>query len=223
LDGDVLLFNQCVAGSASGCLSRNPSPHRRLETFQALSTFKLLRLRQPRRKSGKNSLLAVSVRCLLPPVRELPHTHSCFVCGESNPLGLKLRFETDGRIVQARFRPRLEHIGFKNVVHGGLIATVLDEIMVWACAVQTRQFAFCAELNVRFVSPLPPGEGVIVTGELTANRNDRIFEAQAAVRNSQGQTLAKAKGKYLPIKTNDVAQMFADLVGDVSWIPGRRT
>src|SRR6185436_2207270 len=68
-------------------------------------------------------------------MKELPHTRSCFVCGESNSAGLNLRFETDGRIVQAHFVPRLEHVGFKATVHGGLIATVLDEIMVWACAV----------------------------------------------------------------------------------------
>ena len=63
-------------------------------------------------------------------MKPLPHTHSCFVCGESNPLGLKLRFQTDGRLVHARFVPLPEHIGFKQTVHGGLIATVLDEIMV---------------------------------------------------------------------------------------------
>jgi acyl-coenzyme A thioesterase PaaI-like protein len=72
-------------------------------------------------------------------MRKLPHTHSCFVCGESNPAGLNLRFETDGRVVRARFTPRVEHVGFKQVVHGGIIATVLDEIMVWACAVPTKQ------------------------------------------------------------------------------------
>src|SRR5689334_983114 len=48
------------------------------------------------------------------PMRELPHTHSCFVCGESNAFGLKIRFETDGRIVQARFLPRPEHVGFQQ-------------------------------------------------------------------------------------------------------------
>jgi uncharacterized protein (TIGR00369 family) len=153
-------------------------------------------------------------------VKELPHTHSCFVCGESNPLGLKLRFETDGCFVQARFRPRPEHIGFKNVVHGGLTATVLDEIMVWACAVRTRQFAFCAELNVRFLNPLLPGEEVIVTGELTANRKNRIFEAKATVRNASGQTLADATGKYLPIQAADASEMLTELVGDASWVVG---
>src|SRR3990172_3207672 len=149
---------------------------------------------------GKKNLPPPASRSLLPAMKELPHTHSCFVCGESNPQGLKLRFETDGRIVRARFRPRPEHVGFKNVVHGGLIATVLDEIMVWACAVQTRQFAFCAELNMRFINPLPPGAEVIVTGELTANRKNRLFEAKAAARNGSGQSLAEATGKYLPLK-----------------------
>ena len=153
-------------------------------------------------------------------MRELPHTHSCFVCGESNPLGLRLRFETDGRIVRTRFRPRPEHNGFKKVVHGGLIATVLDEIMVWAVAVPTRQFAYCAELNVRFLKPLPPGEEAIVTAELTANRKGRILEARAGMRSAAGQTFAEATGKYLPIKAADTAEMAADLVGDMNWVLG---
>src|SRR5512133_3324230 len=84
-------------------------------------------------------------------MKELPHTHSCFVCGDANPNGLKLRFETDGKLVKARFVPRAEHAGFRQTVHGGLVATLLDEIMVWACAVQTRRFAFSAELVVRYL------------------------------------------------------------------------
>lgn len=151
-------------------------------------------------------------------MRELPHTHSCFVCGESNAAGLRLRFETDGHLVQTRFWPRPEHIGFKGVMHGGLIATVLDEVMVWACAVGTRKFAFCAELSVRFLSPVQPGEEVIATGELEANRKNRIFEAKAGLRNLSGEILAEATGKYLPIKAGDVSAMAADFVGDASWV-----
>ncbi|PAW72220.1 MAG: hypothetical protein B9S33_22895, partial [Pedosphaera sp. Tous-C6FEB] len=71
----------------------------------------------------------------------LPHTRSCFVCGESNAHGLKLRFTADGQRVHTWFTPRAEHIGFKGVTHGGILATVLDEIMVWAVAVSTRRFA----------------------------------------------------------------------------------
>jgi len=151
-------------------------------------------------------------------VKELPHTHSCFVCGEANPAGLKMRFETDGQIVRATFRPGAEHIGFQGVVHGGITATVLDEIMVWACVVTTRQFAFCAELNVRYLQPLAPDMEVTLTGELVANRKGRVFEARADVRNAAGQVLAEATGKYLPIKEADVAQMATDFVGDPNWL-----
>ncbi len=149
-------------------------------------------------------------------MRELPHTHTCFVCGDSNPAGLKLRFETDGRIVQARFAPCQQHVGFKDTIHGGLITTVLDEIMVWACAVTTRKFAWAAELNVRFVAPLHPGEAALVTAELVANRRDKIFEAKGELRTAAGVTVATATGKYLPIKDADIKTMLADLVGDTS-------
>ena len=151
-------------------------------------------------------------------MKTLPHTRSCFVCGESNPIGLKLRFETDGRIVQTRFTGRAEHAGFRQTVHGGLIATLLDEIMVWACAVQTKRFAFCAELNVRFVNPLRPDEDVIATAELINNRRGKLFEAKAELRDLNGLLLASATGKYLPVKEADVAEMATDFVGDAKWL-----
>jgi len=153
-------------------------------------------------------------------MQELPHTHSCFVCGESNPLGLKLRFHTDGRTVTTRFTPKAEHIGFKGVVHGGLIATVLDEIMVWACAVRTKHFAFCAELNVRFVNPLSPGEEVLATSELVTNRRNRIFETKGVVQTSSGKLLAEATGKYIPIKPEQLPPMLGELIGGGEWLEG---
>lgn len=154
-------------------------------------------------------------------MKVLPHTRSCFVCGESNPIGLDMRFHTDGQTVQARFTPRAEHVGFQGVVHGGIIATLLDEMMVWACAVRTKRFAFCAELNVRFVQPSRPGEETIASAELVENRKDKIFEAKAELRNPAGDVIASATGKYLPIKQADVTEMARDFVDDPGWIFGR--
>jgi acyl-coenzyme A thioesterase PaaI-like protein len=151
-------------------------------------------------------------------MRILPHTRSCFVCGESNPIGLRLRFETDGRIVKSHFVPRAEHIGFKQTVHGGLIATVLDEIMVWACAVVTKRFAYCAELNVRFVHPLRPNEEVLAQAELAANRKGKIFEAKGELRQVGGLLLATATGKYLPVPLVNAAEMAEDFLGETGGI-----
>lgn len=151
-------------------------------------------------------------------MKTLPHTRSCFVCGEANPHGLNLRAQTDGQIVQAQFVPGQEHIGFRQTVHGGLIATLLDEVMVWACAVRTKRFAYCAELSVRFLNPLRPGEPVLAVAELVADRRGRLFEAKAELRTNARLVLAYATGKYLPIKEATAAEMAADFVGEFNWV-----
>lgn len=151
-------------------------------------------------------------------MRQLPHTRSCFVCGESNAHGLNLRFESVGEEVRSRFTPRAEHIGFKNVTHGGILATVLDEIMVWAVAVRTRRFAYCAEMTVRFLQPSKPDVELLVVAELVANRRNKLFEAKAELRDAAGAIYATATGKYLPVPTADVSPMLAELVGDLSII-----
>jgi acyl-coenzyme A thioesterase PaaI-like protein len=147
-------------------------------------------------------------------MQTLPHTGSCFVCGESNASGLRLRFETDGRAVQARFHARPDHVGFKGTIHGGIISTVLDEIMVWACAVQTKRFAYCAELSVRFASPLRPGQEVFASGAMVSNRRNKLFEAKAELRSESGVVLATGSGKYLPIKESEITEMLTDFRGE---------
>jgi len=151
-------------------------------------------------------------------MKTLPHTHSCFVCGESNSAGLKLRFETDGRRVHTHFTPRVEHIGFKEVVHGGILSALLDEIMVWACIVPTKRVAYCAELNVRFLRPVRPGEHIVATAELAANRRDRIFETTAELKNEAGDVVATATGKYMPVKKEEATNLLADVIGDLSFL-----
>jgi uncharacterized protein (TIGR00369 family) len=161
---------------------------------------------------------AINFRLAFPAMQPLPYTRSCFVCGEFNPLGLQLKFETDGRIVRTRFVPRPEHVGFKQTIHGGLLATLLDEVMAWVCIVQTKRFGYCAELNVRFLRPARPGEVITATAQLDKNLRNKLFEAQAELRNPQDVVLATATGKYLPIKTPTVTDMMTDLIGDVSAI-----
>jgi uncharacterized protein (TIGR00369 family) len=143
---------------------------------------------------------------------DLPHSKSCFVCGSKNPIGLKLRFQTDGKIVRAKFTPQLVHNGFINVIHGGLLATVLDEIMVWGCAVQTRQFSYCAEMTVRYLSPARPGEPIIAEGELAENKKGRIFLANGVLKREDQSILCTSTGKYMPVK-GELGIWMADFEG----------
>ena len=86
------------------------------------------------------------------------------------------------------------------MVHGGILATLLDEIMVWACAVQTGRFAFCAELSVRFLRPAGPDQLLVASAELVSNRRNKLFEARGELRNAGREIVATATGKYLAIK-----------------------
>ena len=153
-------------------------------------------------------------------MQPLPRTRSCFVCGEANPLGLQLRFETDGKVVRAEFCPKPEHIGFKATVHGGIIATLLDETMVWACVIQTKRFAYCAELKVRYVLPVRPGLLVIATAELVENRRGKIFTTKGELRDRANALLATAGARYLPIPGEPTIEQLTDFVGDMGFLSG---
>ncbi len=120
-------------------------------------------------------------------------------------------------MVRTEFTPRPEHVGFRNTVHGGIISTVLDEIMVWACAVATKQFGYCVEMTVRFQRPLRPGAKAVATAELVSNRKDRLFEARGEIRDGET-VLATATGKYLALKPSESRAFLPDLVGDLSFL-----
>jgi uncharacterized protein (TIGR00369 family) len=144
----------------------------------------------------------------------LPNSKSCFVCGMQNPSGLQLQFHAEGNIVHTRFTPRTQYNGFVGVVHGGILATVLDEIMVWACAVQTGSFSYCAELNVRYVRSAQPNDPLHVSAHLVENKRGRLFLAESEIKNEAEQVIATATGKYMPIKNLDLTTLAADFGGD---------
>jgi uncharacterized protein (TIGR00369 family) len=131
---------------------------------------------------------------------------------------LNLDFSTDGSAVKALYRPRAEHVGFKQTVHGGILATLLDEAMVWACGVKTGRFAFCAEFTVRFLRPVRPGEEITVIGELAQNRRDKLFEARGELRNPDQEQVAVATGKYIPVPEETLSPMLDDFVGDIGLV-----
>lgn len=156
------------------------------------------------------------------PLHLLPHTGGCFVCGLHNAEGLRLDLLSDGRTVETRVRFRTEHAGFSGVVHGGLITTVLDELMAWVIGVNTRSFAFAAELNVRFVRAVAPGTPLTARAELVENRRGRLFLTRAVLLAEDGALAAEATGKFLPIPADRHPALFADFLEDPSrWVGPR--
>ena len=132
---------------------------------------------------------------------ELKDTRRCYVCGKDNPAGLHVVFETDagGRSISGQFIPKQEHEGWEGIVHGGILAALLDEAMV-KLAARLGIPAVSAEITVKFKNPAAAGEALSISGRITKEAR-RLIEAEATV--SKGLIIvAEAKGKLLKVITS---------------------
>ena len=125
----------------------------------------------------------------------LEDDHYCFVCGEKNPAGLHLKFFIQEGKVFTEFIPRKIHQGYKDIIHGGLISTILDEAMVKAALMQGIP-AVTAELTVRFRNPLLAGEKAIIEAAILKS-NRKIIEATALIKKTDETVIAEGTAKLL--------------------------
>lgn len=123
----------------------------------------------------------------------------CFVCGTQNPVGLKLNFRYDEKndeMVSNTVFPR-HFQGWQGVLHGGLISTVLDEIMIKAAAHKGLK-CVTAELNVRFKKPALLEKEFTIKGKVNEIKR-RMVLTEGRVVDSDGVTIATANGKFITI------------------------
>lgn len=133
----------------------------------------------------------------------------CFACSPRNPIGLKLVFEQDGDISRTTFVGGPEHQGWKGVIHGGLIATLLDEVMaqwLWARNI----FIMTAEMTTRYSAASPIGVKLTVEGKRVSERG-RLILMEAWVTLPDGTVSARAKAKFLKVKPEDLSKGAAPL------------
>jgi uncharacterized protein (TIGR00369 family) len=125
--------------------------------------------------------------------------HHCFVCGQENAQGLGLRFRRNALAREAeadlQFPPHLQ--GWQGVVHGGLLATVLDEAMVQA-AMAGGTTCVTAEITVKYRQPALTGTPYGLSAKVVATKG-RIITAESRICDARGQIFAQASGKLFRI------------------------
>ncbi len=126
-------------------------------------------------------------------LNQQPNSKMCFVCGLENPSGLHLRFYDNGKDeVAADFTVQPNHQGYPDVVHGGIVAAILDEAGGrTVMAGDPMRFFMTAKIEIRYRRPVPVGRPLKAVGRLVKLR-DRLATATAEIRSAAGDVLAEA-------------------------------
>jgi uncharacterized protein (TIGR00369 family) len=85
--------------------------------------------------------------------------YHCFGCSPDNHQGLKMEFYEEGELVICNWAPVPHFGGYKNVLHGGIQATLLDEIAAWTVQVKLRTAGVTANIDLKFKKPVYTDKG----------------------------------------------------------------
>ena len=138
-----------------------------------------------------------------PPLPTSLTDNYCFVCGQDNPQGLKIAVTYDAGAMAAETELSLprEYQGWSAVIHGGILATLLDEMMAHA----VWHFAgpgLTLSMEVRFHNPLKPGEAIRVRGVLNTPNGKRRQAAGEIIRLADGKKIASGQSRFLLLEAD---------------------
>jgi uncharacterized protein (TIGR00369 family) len=125
--------------------------------------------------------------------------NGCFGCGGANPHGMQLAFEQDDAVQRIRgsFRIGAQYQGGSGYIHGGIIATILDEVMGKVSRFHGVQ-AVTAELTVEYLRPVPVDTDLVVEG-YEVKRDGRNLHVVGEIRNTSGVVLARSRARFVEI------------------------
>jgi acyl-coenzyme A thioesterase PaaI-like protein len=140
--------------------------------------------------------------------KDLPKSegYRCFACGTNNPLGLGMSFYSLGNTVRSDITLSEHHVGWENLAHGGIISTVLDEIMGWTVIAFKRVFFVTRNIEVHYLRPVEVNSPLTAIGEIEADFAPKGCSTKGALLDANGKKLAEGRaemaylsGKRLPL------------------------
>jgi acyl-coenzyme A thioesterase PaaI-like protein len=139
----------------------------------------------------------------------------CFVCGQRNPFGLHLVFQQEGRSIVADYQPREEHQGFPGVIHGGIVASVLDEALGRTSLLGEHPgWTMTGKLEIKYRRYVPYGPLLRVRATLESDRR-RMQQASGilTLAEDESSVLAEASGIFLPLSESAIDTILQDFPG----------
>lgn len=121
---------------------------------------------------------------------------SCFGCGPTNPSGLHMEFFKEGDEIVCKWDPDIHFQGFNDILHGGIQATMMDEIASWVVFVILDTAGVTYQLNSRFRKPVMISKGMITIRATLVRHQKRIAEIEARLYDGEGVLCAESQANY---------------------------
>ena len=118
--------------------------------------------------------------------------YNCFGCAEKNQSGLKMKFAEDGEFVVCEWEPSLDYQGFHNILHGGIQATLMDEIASWTVMLKTGKAAVTYNLELKYKRPVLVNNGKIRLKAVLIRSSGRTAHVHVDLFNSDDLVCSEA-------------------------------
>jgi len=134
--------------------------------------------------------------------------HRCFACGELNEHGLQLVLHADetGCWTELSLDERFQ--GWDSVAHGGIVATILDEVMAWS-VIGRGTWGVTARMSVAFHKPIATGHAIPAEGRVLEDRRRTVRTEGRVLDAGTGALLASGEGTYMAVPADRLAVLQA--------------
>lgn len=122
--------------------------------------------------------------------------YNCFGCSPSNSCGLQLEFYEEGDEVVCEWEPKKQFQGYGNILHGGIIATIMDEIASWYIMTQLRTAGVTYELQTKFLSPVYTNKGKVILRARLKEQRRRKTDIEVRLYDQEGTLCAEGLVGY---------------------------
>ena len=131
--------------------------------------------------------------------------YNCFACAPSNPCGLKMEFYEDGDDIVSLWTPGDNYQGWLDTLHGGIQATLMDEIGGWIIARKFQTSGMTTNLNIKYKKPIPTGKNVTIEIRGRVKEVKRMFVFIEAEIKYDGEVRSSAEMTYYTF-SKDIAE-----------------
>lgn len=131
---------------------------------------------------------------------------TCFGCGPGNVAGLKMHFYSDNKSVISFVKVPEQFCGWENIVHGGIISTILDELMGWTAIFLLKKATLTKSITVDFLKPVFVNQELFVQGELVDMASEQHAVIRARMYNQDEEICAEGRGTFRVFDMDEAIQ-----------------